>query len=86
MSGIVYLIHFEKKLHHAQHYLGYCEDGNLEARLERHIRGDGSKLMRAVMEAGIQWKVVKTWEGDRHFERSLKRKKNSSRLCPCCSR
>jgi predicted GIY-YIG superfamily endonuclease len=83
-SGTIYLIHFETKLHHAQHYLGFCEDGNLEARLARHISGHGSKLMRAVMEAGIRWRVSRVWAGDRHLERHLKRKKSSRSLCPCC--
>jgi predicted GIY-YIG superfamily endonuclease len=83
-EGIIYLIHFDTKLHHAQHYLGFCKDGNLEKRIERHMSGDGSKLMRAVMENGITWRVVKTWVGTRTFERSLKNKKNSRCLCPAC--
>lgn len=41
--------------------------------------------MRAVSEVGISFDVVRTWEdGDRNFERSLKNKKHSSRLCPVC--
>jgi len=34
--GTIYLIHFDEKLSHAQHYLGYT-GGDLEARLERGI-------------------------------------------------
>ena len=83
-SGIVYLICFDRKYHHARHYLGFCEDGNLEKRMDAHMMGSGSKLLRAVVEAGIGWKVVQLWEGDRSFERKLKRRKNSGKLCPCC--
>jgi len=82
--GIVYLVHFKTKLHHAQHYLGYCESGNLENRIDRHMRGDGSKLLKAATEAGIEWSVVHTWDGDRNSERALKNRKHTSRFCPAC--
>ena len=80
---MVYLIHFSRKLHHAGHYLGYAS--NLDNRIERHRSGDGAKLLRAVQEAGIDWEVVRTWEGDRTLERRLKRQKNAGKLCPICS-
>lgn len=84
LVGIVYLIHFDAPYHHARHYLGFCEEGNLDSRMDTHLSGSGSKLLRAVTKAGITWRVVKTWSGDRNFERALKNRKNSSRLCPCC--
>lgn len=83
--GIVYLIHFEVPYHHAKHYLGFCEDNNLASRMERHKSGNGSKLIRAVEKANIKWSLVKVWENQsRSFERVLKNKKNSCKLCPCC--
>lgn len=83
--GTVYLIHFDEPFHHARHYLGFCEDGNLAARYERHQAGRGSKLLRAVAAAGIGFEVVRTWEGvDRNFERALKNQRNAPRLCPRC--
>jgi predicted GIY-YIG superfamily endonuclease len=33
----IYLLHFDKPLHHAKHYLGLADD--LEARLARHTAG-----------------------------------------------
>lgn len=82
---MVYLIHFDKPLHHAQHYIGYANE-SLEQRIKRHRSGDGSKLMRAVTRAGIPWRVVRTWQdGSRDFERQLKQGKHSSRLCPICN-
>ena len=80
--GIIYLICFDKPYHHARHYLGFTTD--LQKRIDKHMSGEGSKLLRAVTEAGITWSVVKTWEGDRNFERSLKNKKNTPKLCPRC--
>lgn len=83
---MIYLIHFDEPLHHARHYMGFCEEGNLERRIERHTQGRGSKLMRAVVEAGIDFEVVRTWEGgSRTLERKLKNHKNTPRLCPVCS-
>lgn len=83
--GIVYLIHFEKPFHHARHYLGFCEDGNLDKRMACHRSGNGSRLMAAVSRAGIAWSVVRTWEGvDRNFERSLKNRKEGPKFCPTC--
>jgi predicted GIY-YIG superfamily endonuclease len=78
----VYLIHFEKKLHHAQHYLGYTQD--LERRMKLHASGRGAKLMKAVTERGIPWSVVRTWDGGRDLETLLKTQKNASRYCPIC--
>lgn len=82
---MVYLIHFEKPYKHAKHYSGFCESGNLEARLERHRSGNGSKLLNIIQKAGITWKVVRTCEdGTRDFERSLK-KRAATRNCPICN-
>ena len=79
---MVYLLHFDRPYKHAKHYMGYTE--NLEKRIERHVRGDGSGLVRAVVEAGIGFQVAKIWEGTRAFERYLKNQKNACRLCPIC--
>jgi len=81
---MVYLIHFSEKLHHAQHYIGFV-DGNLQARIKRHKRNKGAKLLAAVNRLGIQWDVVKVWEqGDRQLERKLKNQKKARCLCPVC--
>jgi hypothetical protein len=87
--GTVYLIHFDVPLGdlsnprgRAQHYLGYTDD--LAARLEAHAGGNGSAIMAAVSEAGIVWRLVRTWDGDRALERQLKRQHNAPRLCPLC--
>lgn len=83
---MVYLLCFDKKFKHAQHYIGFAENQRtFEIRMKHHASGRGSRLMDAVTKAGIGFKVARTWEdGDRNFERKLKNQKNASRLCPHC--
>jgi predicted GIY-YIG superfamily endonuclease len=50
-EGTVYLLHFDRPLKHAKHYLGYAND--LQARLEQHRSGNGARLIQVVQEAGI---------------------------------
>jgi hypothetical protein len=87
--GTIYLIHFDKPIGNldnpraqAHHYLGWTTD--LPSRLDRHSIGRGSAIMRAVMNSGVGWKVVKTWPGTRDDERRMKNQKNSKRYCPSC--
>ena len=81
----VYLICFHEPYHHARHYLGYTK--NVKARLEAHRRGTGAKLLRALNQAGINYEIVKVRpKGTRTFERLLKNKKNTPKLCPRCSK
>lgn len=83
---MVYLLHFETKYHHAQHYIGFCEEGNLDKRIEQHKRGEGSRLVKAVYKlAGIKFYLARIWPGeDKAFEYKLKKQKNSKRFCPLC--
>ena len=81
---MVYLIHFSEKLHHAQHYIGFVEDDLLQ-RIALHKSNRGAKLLAAVNNNGIEWKVVRVWQGgDRSFERKLKNYKKARCFCPVC--
>lgn len=82
MSRTVYLLHFERRLHHAGHYLGSADD--LERRLAQHRAGRGARLIEVITEAGIGFSLARIWEGDRTLERQLKRRKEAPRLCPIC--
>lgn len=83
MNGTVYLLHFEPPLGHARHYLGWAKDH--EQRFLEHCRGAGSPLVRAAVAAGCEVVTARTWHGvDRHFERRLKNRKETPRLCPIC--
>lgn len=79
----VYLIHFNQKLHHAQHYLGSSDD--LAARLDVHRNGHGARLIQVITALGISWQLARTWPGGRQLERRLKNQKNGPRLCPICN-
>jgi predicted GIY-YIG superfamily endonuclease len=82
-TGHVYLIHFQCRYRHAGHYLGFATD--LEQRLVKHRGGNGARLMEVIGQAGITWKLVRVWTGDRNLERRLKSRKNTPRqLCPVC--
>lgn len=81
---MIYLLHFDKPYAHAAHYLGFCEEGNLEKRLDVHRSGHGARLMEVISAAGINFTLARTWEGDRNRERQLKKQGGHSRKCPIC--
>jgi hypothetical protein len=82
----VYLIHFDEKYKHAAHYLGYSEsEHTIEQRLEDHKAGRGAKLLAALNRAGVGYSIARIWkDGDRKFERRLKKGKNIKTHCPIC--
>jgi predicted GIY-YIG superfamily endonuclease len=81
--GTVYLIHFDTPYRHARHYIGWTAD--LDARLEAHRSGHGSRLMQVITIAGITWQLARTWPGGRKRERALKDRHEAPRLCPLCT-
>jgi hypothetical protein len=83
---MVYLLCFDQKFKHAKHYIGFAESSeSFEKRLKHHRSGSGARLMSVISKAGIGFQVARTWPtGDRTFERKLKNRKNSSKLCPFC--
>lgn len=81
--SVCYLLHLDKPLRHAKHYMGVCED--LDARLSRHAKGAGARMLAVCIERGITWKLARTWPGDRVFERKLKNRKDAPKLCPICN-
>jgi hypothetical protein len=80
----LYLLHFTVKVaDHAGHYLGFTR--SLRDRLECHRAGQGSPLIRALLERGGDFQVARTWRpGSRTLERQLKRQRNLPRFCPTC--
>jgi len=80
----VYLIHFNQRYHHSQHYIGFTAE-DLAARLERHAAGQGARLMEVIAAAGITWRCVRTWTGGRVLERRLKNRKDAPKVCPVCA-
>lgn len=83
---MVYLIHFDRPLHHASHYIGYSKNKlTFKNRIDHHRRGTGAKILRELNRLKIGWEVVRVWKDkDGNFERLLKKSKNSKRYCPTC--
>jgi predicted GIY-YIG superfamily endonuclease len=49
MSRTVYLLHFDRRLHHAGHYIGSAED--LGRRLAEQRAGQGARLIEVITAA-----------------------------------
>lgn len=85
--GRVYLIHLDDPLHAnrgGRHYIGWSGMEELVDRLERHRAGRGAAMLAEAHRRGIEWRVVRVWDGDRAMERRLKRRHQHARLCPLC--
>ena len=81
---VVYLIHFDSKYKHVQHYLGSTND--LTRRLSEHGTPRGARLLQVITEHGIGYKVVRTWDGGFDLEIQLKKRKQASNFCPECQK
>jgi predicted GIY-YIG superfamily endonuclease len=84
VQGTIYLLHFDQPFKHARHYSGWTERDDVQERLAEHASGRGSKLMAAVVAAGITWRLAAVVLGDRYEERRLKNRGGASRRCPIC--
>lgn len=88
---MVYLIclssPLQRKSGGARHYIGYSPDAHtLGCRVRQHCQGKGARFTQVAVERGIELNFVRLWaEGDRRFERQLKRQKNARRYCPICN-
>ena len=88
MTGpVVYLLHYDKPLHHASHYLGASR--NLEERIARHRYGHSTaRITAAFHDQGSTFVVARTWETPRAFELESHIKKHFKKatvICPICT-
>lgn len=94
-AGTVYLLHLERPLGGARnqhgkpsagHYLGWTRSHSPARRVGLHAKGQsGSKFMAQAKREGIGFVLARTWaDVDRNFERRLKLRKASGRMCPLC--
>jgi len=82
----VYLLHFDRPIAHAQHYVGFTD--NLKLRIQQHHNGrSGARLVSEFFNRRIDFVVARVWEdAGREFERHLKvKRKNVTGLCPICT-
>lgn len=88
---MVYLIHLSQPLRRksggSQHYIGFSPNAQtFGERIRQHCQGKGARFTQVAVERGIDLEFVRLWhEGDRQFERQLKRQKNARRYCPLCN-
>lgn len=84
----LYLLHFEEKLSHAQHYLGSSED--LIQRLKTHADGWGAAITAHLAEEGRHWVLAGLWTlrdpswSLRDVERRAKKAHRGNSYCPIC--
>lgn len=97
--GTAYLVCFGSPgLHvtgnrYARHYIGFFADWELrgmvsiEHTLRTFSAAYGPPLIRAARQASLQVELVRTWPDVSHtFMQSLRRRNESPRLCPVCSK
>jgi hypothetical protein len=90
----LYLLHFDppyavpvdggRWIKTAGHYLG-STGGDVDERVALHLRGQGSPLVRAAVDAGCAVELVAIGAGGRKEEREIKRHRHLPRWCPRCS-
>jgi len=81
----VYVLHFTPPFKHARHYIGWTDQEDIAARLDEHVKGKGSRLVKAAVAAGTKIEIAHVLIGaDRHFERRIKRRKDVCTWCRIC--
>jgi GNAT superfamily N-acetyltransferase/predicted GIY-YIG superfamily endonuclease len=87
-QGYVYVLHFDRPLAHARHYVGCTCD--LRQRLITHAQGHGARIVEAAQAAGITWRLgalgVTHVAGMRRLERQLKDWHGCGAQCELCQK
>lgn len=93
-TSTIYVLHFDPpyrapigatgRVKTAGHYVG-STGGDVHARIARHLRGEGSPLVRAAVAAGCAVTIAATFAGGRDAERAIKRTHHRERWCPICT-
>lgn len=83
----VYVLHFDPPFKQAKHYVGFTDQEDVGDRIVEHLKGTGSRLVRAAVGAGVTIHIAHVFVGaDRHFERRIKRSTDVCRWCRMCGR
>lgn len=93
-TSTIYVLHFDppysvriggtERVKTAGHYVG-STGGDVHERVEQHILGQGSPLVRAALRAGSTVLLAATMPGDKQAERRIKRTHHRERWCPFCT-
>lgn len=83
----VYVLHFDPPYLHAGHYIGFTEHEDVAQRLEEHLAGRGSPLIRAAVANGSRVEIAHVFvNGSRGFERRIKNMGSAARWCRLCGK
>lgn len=78
---MLYVLEFTPQYKRAKYYVGWCKEHRVKARINEHLSGRGSPLVKAVVEAGYDVSVALLWpHATREVEKWWKRHKNTPRL------
>lgn len=82
---IVYMLHFERPVGRARHYVGSAQASAFRARLKRHKAGTGAALTSEAVKRGIAMRVSNIWPAEtRAREQEIKAAGKFSRHCVYC--
>ena len=79
-----YLLHFERPIYGAQHYLGWSVD--IRRRVRLHLNGRGARLTRQALRAGIGVELVRIWPSVARKHEYVLKRRTPKRYCPRCHR
>jgi predicted GIY-YIG superfamily endonuclease len=79
-----YLLHFERPIYGAQHYLGWSVD--IARRVRLHLTGRGARLVRQALKAGIDVHLVRIWPTALRQQEYVLKRQAPKRYCPRCHR
>lgn len=87
--GVVYVLLFDRPLHHAQRYLGATK--NFDRRLKHHCKGRGAFITRAAREQGIHLAIeayleLPSYQDAVELEQRLKTWKNNRKAADYLNR
>lgn len=87
MAAYIYVLHFDRPLSHAEHYIGCTTE--IRLRLKAHANGAGSNLCRVLADTGIEWRLagLATCSANemRRIERAIKDQHHGDRYCNICT-
>lgn len=91
-AAYIYVLHFDRPLAHARHYIGAT--WRLRRRLIRHAQGRAARITQVLLERGIEWQVARVLNIDTTptiptsllfaRERQAKKQHQGARYCPIC--
>ena len=82
---IVYVLHFDRPVGPARHYIGITRRERLAQRMHDHQGTSASWLTAKAAKLGIGFTLAKTFDAESHAdEQRIKRAGHFDKICPIC--